>query len=129
MKRTSSPFPSCSTQRSTPFALTVGTCASLERRPPIGPGTESLERRADPQRLVVLIAAGDDLKADRQPILAPTGGDAERGALADEIELAGHVETVVEAVTAVPIPDEVVLVDRTSGLGHRRAEQRVEALE
>src|SRR5205823_5326044 len=99
MKRTSSPSPSCSTQSSTPFAVIVGMDGgTLERRAPLCPGTRALERGADPQRLVVAIASGDDLEPEREPVVAPAGGDAEGRALAHEVELRGHVEAVVEAV-------------------------------
>src|SRR5215210_368757 len=129
MKRMSSPSPPCSTHRSTPFALTIATGPSLERRPPLGPRKLPLDGGADPERLVVAETARDDLEPDGKPFVGPPGGDAEGGALAHEVEHARHVEAVVEAVSAVRVPDELVLVDRPGRLRHRRAEERIEVLE
>src|ERR1043166_3571885 len=99
MKTTSSPAPSCSAQRSTPFAFTIMR-GTLDRRTPVCPGAVALERGPDPKRLVVPVALRDDLDADRQSALRPAGRDAQGRALAPEVELAGHVEPVVEAVSA-----------------------------
>src|SRR5262245_29961913 len=128
MKRTSSPAPSCSTQSSTPFALTI-TGGTLNRRPPVCPGTLPLESGADSERLIVAVPLRNDLQSDRQSFLRPPRRDAQGRALADEVELAGHVEAVVEIVAPVGVPGEVVLVDRASDLRHRRAKEYVEALQ
>src|SRR5881392_751898 len=102
---------------------------TLDRRALLCPGAHALERGPDPERLVVAVAAGDDLEADRESLPAPAGRDREGRALADEVELGRHVEPVVEAVSAVPGPDGVVLLHRPRNLRHRGAEERVVALE
>src|SRR5262245_43811 len=120
MKRTSSPAPSCSTQSSTPFALTI-TEGTLNRWPPVCPGTLPFESGADPKRLILPVPLRNDLEADRQSLVGPSSRDVQGRALADEVELAGHVEPVIEAGAPVRVPDEVVLIDRASDLRHRRA--------